>query len=275
MRDISGNRKPHDNLSWFLKRANELEWNLKDKTLEDRETVVEETENTKEFIEYFTKIEAKAKKRNFWRIKGTIIITFSVIALFIAIILGTVLKAKFEAPYTKDMDKIEIVEDFFKNMNNIDPSNMENNAFKVSAPQYNTVVGLFVNKQTRSAYEYVDPAINLEKWLEDGKPAIPSTSFIYGADITSIEEIEENVVRASGTWYSPYRESSDLEIEPPEGYDVVYEYAVDEDFTFTWSKRGWWVVKDIQISKYEFLGYELIETYTEPTAMQKLLQQSN
>ncbi len=181
------------------------------------------------------------------------------------------MKSKLSAPYTRDMSQIEIVENFFKNMNNIDPSNMENNAFKAQAPQYNAVMGLYVNKQTRAAYESINPAVNLDSWLDEGKPAIPSTSFIYGADINEITTIGDNKVRASGTWYSPYSDDDSLKIDIPEGYTVVYMYDVDEDFTFEWSKRGWWTVTGIEISKYEYIGYELVETYAEQSAMEKLL----
>ncbi len=271
MRDIAGNRKANANLSWFIKRANEIDWNLEAITVNEREETVAATESTEEYRHYFGKIEAKAKKRNFWRIKGTLILSVSAVLIIIGIIVGTILHSKFEAPYTRNMDQVEIVEDFFANMNSIDPAKMENNAIKATAPQYNAVMGLYVNKQTRTAYEMQNPSINLQAWLELGKPSIPQSSFIYGAEIESIDEIGENIYRASGIWYTPYRESDDLEIEPPEGYTVVYMYDVDEDFTFKWSNRGWWTVTDIEISKYEYIGYELVETYTVQTAMERLV----
>lgn len=271
MRDIAGNRSGKANLSWFLKRTEEINWNLKNKTIEDRENTVKETENREDYKKYFEKIEKKANRRNFWRVKGTIILSLAAVLLIAGIIAGTILNSKFEAPYTKDMDQIEIVEDFFVNMNNIDPTRMDNNAIKATIPQYNAVISLFVNKQTRSAYEMKSPAVELEQWLADGKPAVPESSFIYGADITSITEIGENKLRASGIWYSPYSESEESEIEAPEGYMIVYKYDVDEDFTFSWSKRGWWVVDDIEITKYDYLGYELVEVYNTPTVMEKML----
>lgn len=271
MRDISGNRKAQVNLSWFLKESVELDWNLDDRTVEEREESVSRTEGTEEYTHYFAKIEKEAKKRNFWRVKGTLILSVAAVAVIICVILGSVLKAKYEAPYTRDMDKNQIVADFFNNMNNIDPTAMDNNAFKATAPQYNAVLGLYVNKQTRTAYETLNPAVNLQEWLRNGKPAIPATSFIYGADITSITELDDNTLRASGTWYTPYRESEELDIEPPEGYTVVYTYDVDEDFTFEWSKRGWWIVTNIEITKYEYTGYELIETYTTPSTIERML----
>ncbi len=271
MRDISGNRKANENLSWFIKRCDSLSWDFKNRTLEEREEAIDKCEETEQFKHFFKKTETKAKKRNFWRIKGTLILSLVAVLLVVSTIAGTILKSKLSAPYTRDMSQIEIVEDFFKNMNNIDPSNMENNAFKAQAPQYNAVMGLYVNKQTRAAYESINPAVNLDSWLDEGKPAIPSTSFIYGADINEITTIGDNKVRASGTWYSPYSDDDSLKIDIPEGYTVVYMYDVDEDFTFEWSKRGWWTVTEIEISKYEYIGYELVETYAEQSAMEKLL----
>lgn len=275
MRDIAGNRKANDNLSWFLNRIGELEWNLNNITLDEREERAQKTENSEEFNQYFEKIEKKAKKRNFWRVKGTIIISISVVVAILATIVGTILYGKFEPPYTRDMDQVEIIEDFFNNMNKLDPAALGNNAIKVDPPQYNAVMSLYVTKQTRSAYEMNDPAVNLDWWLDNGKPAIEASAFIYGADIDSITQIDEDTFRASGTWYAPYREKEELDITPPEGYTVVYTYDVDEEFTFSWSKRGWWVVDDIQITKYDYTGYELVETYQYKTATQKLLEQSS
>ena len=271
MRDIAGNRKSSENVSWFLNRVDELEWNLDNKTIDERENDIEKTENTEEFGQYFEKIQKKAKKRDFWRVKGTLILSVAAVVIIMGTIFGSILKSKFEAPYTKDMNQVEIIEDFFKNMNDLNAADLTHNGIKTDAPQTSAVMNLFVTKQTRTAYEMKDPHIDLETWLENGKPAIPEASFIYGADIESIEQIDDDTFRASGIWYVPYAESEEAEITPPEGYIVVYLYEVDEDFTFEYSKRGWWTVTNITLSKENPIGYELVETYAVQNGIQKAL----
>lgn len=264
MRDIGGNRKPNENLGWFIKHALDVRWNLPKLSREERDERIAKTTEDPKYQSFFEKIEKEAKKRNFWRTKGTIVITISIISLILLSILITMIKGHFEPPYTRDMDREEFIENFYLMQENLDSANLDT-AFKTDIPQSTEVLNLFVTKQTRTAYEIYDPHIKASVWVSEGKPAVMYDTFIYGVDLHSIEALDEDTYRAKSTWYTPYSyEEGEEDYVPPEGYVAVYSYDTWQDFTFEWNDRGWWNVVGLEIPHYEFIERELVETYERP-----------
>ena len=262
MRDIMGNRDDGENLGWFLTRSLSLEWPLENITEEERDRNIGKTESSPEFREFFEKREKITKRNAFWRVKGTLIIVLTIVAISVGGFLWSYIGNLLEPPATKDLEPEGIIEAFYEAQNNCDPEGIST-AFKGSdPPQEMEIMNLYVASRTRMAYENFDPLISASEWVEAGKPDIPAMSLIYGAVIDSIEQTGENTWIAEGTWYTPYPYNEGEETTAEEGTLVVYTYDVTQSFTFGWNDRGWWNITDAPIESEKFLGTETVNTYT-------------
>ena len=263
MRDIAGNRKAEEVLSWFIERSTGLEWNLENRTREEcTESVrrAEESEKTKEFLEKSGK---KARRNAFWRVKGTVITVSAVIAIALAFFLTSYISNLLEPPVTADMDQEEIIETVYEAQSNLDPQTLEAAVKGFELPQSMEVTNLYVASRARSAYESFNPAIDVNKWIGEGRPAIPNTSFIYGVVLESVEKTGENQYTATGVWYTPYSYEEDEEEEVITSLEdiPIYRYRVTQTFSFTWNNRGWWNITGSEITGYEELERERVEIY--------------
>lgn len=258
MRDISGNLKPNKALTWFLSRSSVLVWNLENRSEEESKIKLGESEKIDAF---FSKAKKEAERKNFWRVKGTLIILIAAFVIAACGIAGYYLSVFLKPPTTAGMEPEEIIRTFYERQSNLDSTNIDD-GIKAEIPQYSEVMNLYITRQTRMAYEQSNPHVIAEDWVNAGKPEIMESAFVYGVILDEIERVDEDTWRAKGTWYTPYAyEKEDDEYMPPEGYEAVFEYEVWEDFDMKWNKRGWYVVTDITIPKYEFKELELIPTF--------------
>ncbi len=261
MRDIMGNRDGGENLSWFLKRSEDLEWPLEDITEEERDRNIERTESSPEYEEFF-KVREKINKRNaFWRVKGTIIIVVSVAAIAIGGFLFNYISHLLEPPLTRDLEPEGIIEAFYRSQSECEPESLTTALKGCSAPQEMEVTNLFVSTRTRMAYENFDPLINAAEWVEDGMPPVPESSAIYGVVLENITQTGENTYTAESTWYTPYPYDESETVQATLTSIPVYVYDIDQSFTFTWNDRGWWNITDTEITDSKFLRTEIVSTY--------------
>ena len=208
---------------------------------------VERISSSPEAVKMMEKIHKDARRRTFWRQKGTFIIILALVTAVVAGIAASYISNMLEPPYTKDMNQIEIIEAFYDAQSRLDSDGIIDPLKGVSAPQETEVISLYVTSQTRFAYEGRRPDIAAEKWIEAGKPAIPEGSFVYGVtdlDITPLEE--ENSWSVKAKYYTPYP-YNELETvsDVPQSKSVCYVYDMSQDFSFTWNSRGWWNITDI------------------------------
>ena len=262
MRDICGNRKGQENLGWFLQHALSVSWNLRSITEEESERRRERAEESEEYKEFFEKAARTAKRRDFWRVKGTLITAAAAVALIIIAVSSSVLYNSLKAPGTKDMSQEEMLVHFYEAQNDLDITEMSEGV-KASIPQESEVMNLFVTRQTRMAYENKNTQVNAEKWINSGRPAIEETCYVYGTVIEKTELIGDDKWNVEAIWYTPYpyeKERENEDVSQP-GKATVYSYRVNETFTFEWNRRGWWNITDIEITGYEFLGIEYADTY--------------
>lgn len=261
-RDISGNRKAQENLGFFLQEASKLDWNLQSITEEEKNKRVSEVENSEKYKAFMDKASKIAKKRDFWRVKGTLILSLSALAILILSIFSSVIYNSLKPPVTKDMNQKEMLIHFYEAQNNLDTAEMEAGV-KTKIPQSTEVMNLFVTRQTRTAYENSNPQIDASLWVKNGKDAIPEQSYIYGTIIESIKEIGDNLYQVDSIWYTPYpyEEEKERDEDLVEGKIAVYSYRVSETFHFKWNNRGWWNIDEIEITNYEFLNLEYADTY--------------
>ena len=261
MRDIMGNRDGGENLSWFLKRTEDLEWNLDNISEEERDRNIEKTENSPEYATFFKERSRIEKRNSFWRVKGTIIIVVTIIVLSVGGFLFNYISNLLEPPETKDLEPVGIIEAFYASQSECMPESLTT-AFKgCSAPQEMEVTNLYVSTRTRMAYENFDPLVNAAEWVEEGMPAVPESSTIYGVVVNSITQTGENTYTADATWYTPYPYDDSETVSATLTSIPVYMYDVTQTFTFTWNDRGWWNITGTEITDNEFLGTEIVETY--------------
>ncbi len=262
MRDIMGNRDGGENLSWFLKRTEDLEWNLPDRSDEECRKAIEKAEKSEEYSSFFSAREKKAKRNAFWRVKGTIIIVSTVLVLSIGGFLWSYISNLLEPPLTKDMEPAEIIEFFYDAQSDCNPDALLTAVKGFDPPQQMEVMNLYVTTRTRMAYESFDPLINAAEWVEEGKPDVPESSNIYGVIPESIEKTGENSYEAVGIWYTPFPYDEGTETFVTDAGEIpVYTYEITQSFTFTWNDRGWWNITDSEILDHQFLGAESVKTY--------------
>lgn len=256
-RRISGNNGPEKNLSWFIDETGALEWNLGDRTEEEKEEKAKETENNKEFQKLWKEKCRKAKTRKFWYEKGAVIAISTIIAAFVIYFVGNWLYQTFRPPVTRDMDQVEIIEHMYECQNQINPTDLDE-GFKGDVAQLSEVVNLYVSSATRKAYEYVDTITNAKVWVEEGKPSVRNGNWIYGVIPIDIEETAENHYIATTEWYTPFAFDDDVEetYGEKEGYARTFKYEVTQEFDFEWNKRGWWVCTENTITDYKLLDVE-------------------
>lgn len=261
MRDIMGNRDGGENLDWFLRCSEGLEWPLADMTEEERDKNIERAESSEEYSAFFRTREKINKRNAFWRVKGTIIIVSVIVVLSVGGFLFNYIKHLLEPPLTKDLEPEEIIEAFYEAQSNCEPESLSTALKGCSAPQEMEVTNLFVSTRTRMAYENFDPLINANEWVEEGMPAVPESSTIYGVVLNDITETGENTYLADSTWYTPYPYDENETVQATLTSIPVYVYDIEQSFTFTWNDRGWWNITDTEITDSEFLRTEIVSTY--------------
>ena len=264
MRDIMGNRDPGKVLPWFLERSKDLVWGLEDRSDEERAAAVAEAEAGPEATAFKEKTSRTARRKAFWRVKGTVITVLLIAAVAITAFLISYVSGLLEPPYTADMEPVQIIEAVYQAQNELDPIALDDPVKGTELPQSMEVTNLYVTSRTRMAYEAVDPIIDVNDWIADGCPAIPGSSFIYGVVLESIEQTGENEYVATGIWYtpSPYEETEEEGKEPNPSVMPLYLYRVRQSFSFAWNGRGWWNIVDSELIGYENLGVQEVDIHT-------------
>lgn len=260
MRKINGNKKCVENLSWFIEKASSLTWNVDNKTKEEYKMVENELNKNGTYQKFLAKTQEGAKRNNFWRKKGSVIITIVVSVILIGAFLFSYISNLLEPPHTKDMDQKQIVEAYYEAINELDVSKLSAPLKGCKSPQETEVLNLFVNRQTRMAYEQVAPILRADEWVDDGMPSFKASMFVYGADDVVVTQIGENQYKAVLKFYTPYdyseTESTDDQVIQSEALTYVYEFT--QIFDFAWNNRGWWNI--VNVTNPEITLLEVIRT---------------
>lgn len=264
MRDIMGNYSDGANLKWFLDRS-DLEWTLEDRTEEERVKAVEDLKASDSYSAFLERTAKRAKRNNFWRVKGTLIIVLTIAAICVGGFLYSYISNLLEPPTTKDMTQEEIIVDLYRAQSEADPVGIIEAVKGAKLPQEMEITGIHVTRSMRTAYEHSNYYVNAQEWVAEGKPEVLQSATVYGVIVEEIEEVRENYYTATGIWYlsNAYEDTDEVpesERDPSKVY--VYEYRIVQDFTFEWNKRGWWNITDSSLLSYEFLGYEEVSTYS-------------
>jgi len=264
-RDIMGNRRPEENLEWFVEHARECTWDVDNLTEEERKAAVDRVFASGEVERFMTRTIEGAKRHNFWRLWGTVITsTIIAIILFFAFFFS-MLKNYLAPPTVKGMDQVGVITSFYDAQNSLDAERLTEALKGCKAPQETEVINLFVNTRTRNAYENIDVVIRADRWVEAGKPAIEKGKFIYGVSDLKITQLEENVYRAEYLFYTPFPYDEDTKSEAyldEKGipvYAQAFCYRMGQTFHLRYNKRGWYNIVAITEDDYEYVGTETVD----------------
>ena len=260
MRKINGNKKPEENLEWFVEKTASLSWDVENKSKDEYKKVKEELKNNGSVQKFMQKTEQGAKRNNFCRKKGSVIIAITATVIIVGAFLFSYISNLLEPPYTKDMEPTEIIYAFYEAQNELNVSDMTAALKGCKAPQESEVLNLFVNKQTRMAYEQFSPVVRADEWVNEGKPSFNSTMFVYGNSDVVVTEIGENKYQAKLKYYSPYDYNADESTlnnaAQSEAFTYVYDFT--QEFELAYNKRGWWNI--VNVTDPEISLIEIIKT---------------
>lgn len=250
-RSISGNHGPEASLGWFIDNTENINWNLENRTEEEKEKEAGATEANSEYEKLWREKTRKTKRRNFWVQKGAVIALAVLLSSFAIYFIGNYLYQTFRPPVTRDMDPVGVIEHMYECQNNFD-SNKLDEGFKDDPVQFNEVLNIYVSVTTRKAYENIDAVKNAGEWVKESCPPITKDTWVYGVIPISIEETEENHYVATVNWYTPFAfDDSDEEVYPEREEEArIFVYTVTQEFDFKWNNRGWWVCTDNEITSY-------------------------
>lgn len=253
-RDIMGNRPPEKNLDWFLTHTEALEWNVENITQEELEKATSGLDEQAEVQEFWKKTEEGARRHNFWRVKGTIIIASTIAAILVISFAISWILNYLKPPLTADLDQVGVIEAFYDSQSALDVTGLDTAMKGTTAPQQTEVINLYVMTQTRRAYEAMK-VLTAEEWIDSGRPSVDNKTLIYGVFDLELTETGENTYSADFSFYSPYTYD---ETEAPQETNVteflpLYEYREHQELTLTWNDRGWWNITAISNPTVEFV----------------------
>ncbi len=261
MRDIMGNSDDGRSLGWFLERAKTLAWDLPGRSVEQAAADRDRIMASPEYKAFMANASRKARRIDFWRIKGTVIIAIIIAATVGGYFIGSSVYRATRPPFTADLGQEEIIEDFYTAQSDLDVQRLTTAVRGCEVPQEMEVTNLFISTRMRYAYESLDVMVEARDWLAEGKPAIPEGTFVYGIILDSVEPDGEDRYIAHTTWYVPSPYSDEDAAPAGDTSPYVYEYAVEQAFGFEWNDRGWWNITSADMVSSRFLGREKLETY--------------
>lgn len=249
-RDIAGNGPAQKIVgTWMASRVSQLAW-------PDVVTTKVETPETTTFRQGQKK---RADRKVFWRKKGWIVLSVVAAVTIIGGIVGSRVKQALTPPYTFGMNDVQILQEYFAGQSELNIEKMDASLAKhVKSPAELEVTNLYVNRQTRKAYEAIDAIIDARAWIADGKPAIMEGTNVYGVTNIAITQTDTDAYRVTSEIWTPYPYADEDQTEAQANHAVVYHYQQTQDFTFTTNKRDWRLITSITNVSYTFLEAEQI-----------------
>ncbi len=204
---------------------------------------------------YWARVEKKARRRAFFRTKGfrTAMITLGVLA-----VLGIIAYYVWQAvkpPLTRDLNEVEIIEYYYDALTNLDVSAMDEPLKSgYDGPDTVQVSTLFVTSSMQKSYSGGSLIVNPNDWIAEGMGPLAESSIVYGVTDVSVEQISEDVFRATILLWTSENQVDETNSIVSESGMEVYKYKEVLDFTFK-TRKDW-----REIKKIELLSSDLVET---------------
>ena len=195
------------------------------------------------------KHEASFERRKFFRRRGvTIAVSAAIIAVVVFIggsVLSNILKPRVTRGYSPEM----IVQTFYESINAFDHMTMEDCVVDGAGKEYiNEVMNLFVITRMRFSVEGTNGLIDAQKWIDEGKPAIPEGQNIFGIAKLKIKERPSGNPdeRSFTVKYEKWQPKISPEVDTRQTGQLPYEGFSRTENVYLRTDKGDWVIYRIE-----------------------------
>lgn len=190
-------------------------------------------------------------RRRFLRRRGALLLGFFAVAAALGSLGGSILTRILGPPITQGWKPREVVEAFYRGINDLDPHVMEEvTADKAGKVRINQVLSLYSISRIRLGYEGVTPHVNAADWAARKKHSLNPGEFLYGIADLSLEELKENRFRAVYQEWSSLAADEDGNIDPA---PLIRGRQITEEI-FLERRRKAWVIFWFELIESRELG---------------------
>ncbi len=209
-------------------------------------------------IKIIQKDEKIAKRKKFLRKKGGLITLLTTISLVIIGIIVWFIHINTRPPYTKDFNQIQIVNEYYKNQNDLNYDKLKSILSKSAiSPVENEILNLFVSDKMRQAYERIDAIVSPKEYFDKQLKTLPQGGFIYGVDNLKIRKVKDNIYETEYIEYRP-KAVDNPENKLPDFVNIEKFENIDRIIIIK-HKRGYYLIDDIKTLKREKIGDMIIK----------------
>lgn len=264
-RDLTGNQQPQHALSWLGDQLASMQWPGPVESRPDGDAISLFEERQRK----------RAARRRFWRKRGWLVVTITAIVLAVGCFTAGRIKQALTPPYTYGMSDEQIIAEYYAAQSELDVQKLDASlAPHVKSPAELEVMNLFVNRQTRQAYENINAIINVNDWIAQGRPAIGSSQGLYGVTDVQVTQTSADSYQVTSTIYTPFPyDEEDETAKASAGHTLAFVYTQKQDFTFATNKRGWRLIASI--TNVDYRKVETIEIPVTPDKPSQKAQAAN
>ncbi len=208
------------------------------------------------YKEYLQKLSKKASLRRFLRKKGAMLAAAIAGAAIVISIAWYYIALALAPPATAGLPKEEIVRAYYKAVNDLDLQGVKDSLARgIKSPDEMTVTNLEVTQKVRYAYEGMDPIVEAQSWLDEGMPAIPQGSMVYGIANLEVQVMDDETAVATFDFLRPYEDyaqESDVTTA-----SSVFTGVYHETVKFSFVQRKTW----LEISSIDVLEETLTSVF--------------
>lgn len=211
---------------------------------------------SKVYKEYLQKLAKKASIRRFLRKKGAVLAATIAGAAIVVSIAWYYIALALAPPATAGLPKEDIVRAYYKAINDLDLQGVKDSLARGSkSPDEMTVTNLEVTQKVRYAYEGTDPIVEAQSWLDEGMPAIPQGTMVYGIANLGVQTMDDATAIATFDFLRPYEDYS-METDATTA-SSVFTGVYHETVEFSFIQRKTW----LEISSIDVLEETLTDVF--------------
>ncbi len=187
---------------------------------------------------FITKTANQLKKKRFIRKHKTSIALLSLTAVFVAVIVGSIIQSNLTKPTTKGMTSIEVVQTFYNAINTLDNVQLDMCGKKSAVDSYSNMVStVYVSGKIREAYERTIPHLPPAQWIST---ANPTSHFMFG--ITNLDIQNKKATSSSPTIGDTALFTADFYLVASQGLDHYEVTKTTDTLTLEYGKKEWQIV---------------------------------
>ena len=198
------------------------------------------------------RLDSFEKWERFFRKYRFTLLVAGIIATFAGSFVYSMISKALEPPVTVGKTPRQVVEMFYESMNSFDHFTMEDTITKKAGKDYiNEAVNLYALTKMRQTYEQgQSPFIDVQKWVDAGRPLLPLGKSVYGLANIKITKETENVFICE---YEKWVENDTEETSKPNSVRYIGVKKIDR-CTLEMQKNAWIITKIETLSEKPISG---------------------